>query len=311
VDIELRHLKLITTVAQEGTLTQASRKLFLTQSALSHQLKGIEEELGVPLFHRVSKRMVLTPAGERLLKSASVVSNELRQVQSEIKQIAKGEGGILRISTECYTTYHWLPRMISYLQDRFPAVEVQIVLEATRCPLTALGEGRIDLAIFSDKYSLTPQMKYTPLFRDELVAVMAPTHPLATKPFVQPKDFADYNFLMYDIKDEESTILQQFFKPAGVVPKKISKVQLTEAKIELAKSGWGLAVMARWAVSPHLKNGSLIARPLGRKGFIRQWYAGIIAHEHTPKYVQEFIDLLAERGMLFVENLKRLERKSA
>src|SRR5215213_1979984 len=122
--LEIRHLKLIKAIAREGSVTKAGNRLHLTQSALSHQLRDAEQKLGARLFTRLNKRMLLTPAGERLLVSADNVLEEI------IRQIALSREGVLRLSTQCYTCYHWLPSMLKLFQQKFPRVDVQIMVEA-------------------------------------------------------------------------------------------------------------------------------------------------------------------------------------
>src|ERR1700741_1927056 len=133
--LEVRHLKLVETVATEGGLTKAANRLHVTQSALSHQLRDIEDKLGTPLFLRLKKKMLLTQAGERLLSAAPAVLDELKRAEDDIRQIALNRDGILRISTECYTCYHWLPAVLKPFNREFPRVEVRIVVEATRRPV--------------------------------------------------------------------------------------------------------------------------------------------------------------------------------
>lgn len=293
--IETRHLKLIAAVSLEKSVTRAGGRLHLTQSALSHQLRDLEERLGTPLFHRINKRMLLTQAGERLLRSAHGVLAELKSAEDDIAQIAAGGHGSLRISTECYTCYHWLPEMMKEFSRRFPKVEVKILLEATHRPIEALLDGRLDVAIVSD---LVPDKRliYRPLFGDEVVVVMAPSHPLAAREFITPRDFADQTLFSYT-STTESTLHNKVLVPAGVKALRFCEVQLTEAMVEMVKAGLGISTLARWAVSEQIKTGSLVARPLTRRGFHRQWYAGILKTEATPAYVTEFIDLLSKRAL--------------
>src|SRR2546426_12626466 len=147
--LETRHLRLVAAVAEHGTLTRAGRVLHLTQSGLSRQLLDLETRLGLPLFHRLGKRMVPTPAGERLLVAARRALPQLSDVEEELRRLAGGRAAILRVSTECYTCYHWLPGVLQPFARRFPQVDVQIVAEATHHPVPALFDGRIDLAIVS------------------------------------------------------------------------------------------------------------------------------------------------------------------
>ena len=124
MDLEIRHLQLVSAVADLGSLTRAGDRLHLTQSALSHQLRDIESRLGAPLFLRLGKRLVLTPAGERLLASAKDVLEQLQRTEDEIRQMGRDKAGVLRLTTECYTCYHWLPPLLMHYRRRFPRVEV-------------------------------------------------------------------------------------------------------------------------------------------------------------------------------------------
>src|SRR6195256_6998674 len=148
-DLEIRPLRLVAAVAEVGSLTRAGEQLHLTQSALSHQLRDIESRLGTALFLRVGKRLVLTPAGERLLASARDVLERLTQTEPDIREMGRDRAGILRITTECYTCYHWLPPLLLRYRRTFPRVEVRIDVEATRRPLEMLLAGKIDLALMS------------------------------------------------------------------------------------------------------------------------------------------------------------------
>ncbi len=293
--LETRHLKLIVAISEEKSVTRAGERLHLTQSALSHQLRDIEDRLGTPLFHRISRRMHLTQAGERLLRSAHQVLGELKRAEDDIAQFAKGDRGSLRISTECYTCYHWLPEMLQVFNRSFPNVEVKILLEATHRPIPALLDGRLDVGIVTGVVR-DKRLIQKPLFRDEVVVIMAPGHPLAARPFIAPKDFADQNLLAY-VPASESTLFNRILAPAGVKPARYSEVQLTEAMIEMVKVGLGISALARWAVSKEIESGSLVARPLTRKGFHRQWTAAILKNGVTPPYVTAFIDLLSKRAL--------------
>ena len=241
--LEIRHLRLIEAVAQEGSVTKAGNRLYLTQSALSHQLRDAEEKLGVALFQRLGKKMILTPAGERLLSSAQVVLDEIRRAEEDVRQIALSREGVLRLTTECYTCYHWLPSLLKVFSQRFPRIEVQIVVEATRRPIQTLLDGKLDLAIVSTPVR-NSKLLFKPLFQDEMLVVMRPDYPLASRPFLKAEDFSHENLIVYSTL-EETMVFQKVLLPAGVAPKHVTQVQLTEAILEMVKNGLGISVMAR------------------------------------------------------------------
>src|SRR5437667_6225998 len=145
VKLEIRHLRLLAAIAATGSVTEAGKRLHLTQSALSHQLRDAEEKLGTALFLRLGKRMVLTPAGEKLLISAEKVLEELKTAESQIVGLSGGTRGIIRISTECYTCYHWLPPVLNKFHARFPKVEASIDAHYTHRPIDALLLRTLDV----------------------------------------------------------------------------------------------------------------------------------------------------------------------
>src|SRR3989449_2092629 len=272
MDLEVRHLQLVSAVADCGSLTRAGDRLHLTQSALSHQLRDIESRLGAALFLRVGKRLVLTPAGERLLASAREVLARLHQTEHDIREMGRDHAGVLRLTTECYTCYHWLPPLLTKYRRKFPRVEVRIDVDATRKPIETLLAGKVDIALMSTAVR-DRRLTSTPIFEDEVIVIAATTHPFAKKTHVKVADIHGETLLLYPPK-EDSLVLNQVLLPAGAVPGRIDEIQLTEAIVELVKAGLGVSVIARWAVEPIVKSGALVARPLTARGLHRRGSAG-------------------------------------
>lgn len=293
MNLEVRHLKLVAAIAETGSVTRAGNRLHLTQSALSHQLRDAEEQLGAALFERKSGRMLLTPAGERLLQSARTVLDELQRAEKEIRGSGNcAASGMLRLSTECYTVYHWLPTRLKLFQQRFPSVDFQLVIEATDNPYEALLEGKLDVAIVCGPIR-NRKIQYTPLFDDEMVIIVPRDHRLAGRKYAELAELAKETLILYPPK-EESTVLNKFFAPAGLWPRKIQEVMLTDVIIEMVAGGLGVAALAKWAVAPQLATGTLVGLPLTEQGFKRTWSAAQLRNKRAPAHVQEFIDLLAE-----------------
>src|SRR4051794_8923819 len=238
MDLEVRHLQLVAAVADVGSLTRAGDRLHLTQSALSHQLRDVESRLGAALFLRVGKRLVLTPAGERLLASARDVLERLEQTEREIRQMGKERAGVLRLTTECYTCYHWRPRLLLRYRRRFPRVEVRIAVGSTGRPIEGLLAGTIDLAIVSSPVSVRRLATRT-VFDDELMVMASRHHRFAAQTHVKLSEMRDETLFVYPPK-EESSVLQHVLLPAGAGPARIEEVMLTEAITELVKAGLGV-----------------------------------------------------------------------
>jgi LysR family transcriptional regulator for metE and metH len=303
-DIDVRQLRLVAAVCEEGSLTGAARRLHRTPSALSHQLRAAERALGTPLFRREGRRMRPTPAGERLRQAAEAVLSELSRAQAEARAQERLPEGTIRISTECNTCYHWLPAALDAFQQRHPGVDVQVVVEATHEPIPALLDGRIDIGIVSDPVR-NARVATEPLFEDELVAVLPSDHRLRRAPFLRPEDFVSENLMTYAAPREELTIFTDVLQPAGVRPRKWTPMQLTEAMIEMVRAGQGVGVMARWAAEPHVRRGALLVKPLTRRGLPRRWSAAYLKRRHVPAYLSEFVRVLVRTSRPSVAALAR------
>src|SRR3954465_7290969 len=145
--LEVKHLRLVQAIQQERSITRAGTKLHLTQSAVSHQLKEIEDRLGTSLFLRARHDLALTPAGERVLSAAGTVLDELKRTEEDIAVLAGSPRGTVRISTQCYTAYHWLPQIVKKFSLKHPHVSVEIKVDATYRAIDALLEGALDVAL--------------------------------------------------------------------------------------------------------------------------------------------------------------------
>jgi LysR family transcriptional regulator, regulator for metE and metH len=289
--MEIRHLRLIKAIVEEGSITKAIDRLHLTQSALSHQLKEAEYQLGTRIFLRQNKKLILTKAGERIYQTANEILEKLAHTEKEIKALVFGEVGEIRISTECYSSYHWLPSVLKQFHFLYPNVELKIVMEATHYPLQKLLDNSLDIAIVSDPIK-NDSIKYYELFSDEMVMVVSENHPWANKKFVVAEDFRDQHLLVHSLPLETVTVHQFLLAPAKVSPKKISPLPLTEASIEMVKADMGIMAMAKWALQPYLKDNSLRAIKIGKNGLKRKHYIAVIENRAYPEYFTHFIEFL-------------------
>ena len=285
--LEVRHLRALEAISSEGSVSKAAARLHLTQPAVSHALRSLEERLGVRLFERRKNGMVPTPQGERLLRTASSVLGELEQVERELVGRRDGELHILRMATQCYSCYHWLPGVLRLFMRRFPEIDVEIVPGAARRTAEALAAGELDIAIVTSGDPL-PGAVIETLFSDEMVAITAPHHELARRTHLEASDFADQHLVVHPDSDT-SFFFTEVLNPAGVRPSRVSEFPLTEAVVQTVKAGLGVSVAPRWAVAPELAAGNLRAVPLTAGGLRTTWYSAVAETVVTVEAVKELL----------------------
>jgi len=296
VDLEIRHLRLVTAIADAGSMTAAAGRLHLTQSALSHQLRDIESRVGTPFFVRQGRRMLLTEAGRRVLEAARRVLGDLERTEDDLRRLAGHSDGSIRVCTECNTGYHWLGPLLTAFRRKHARVTVHVAAEATGAPVSALLDGRVDLAILIDPEP-DRRLRLRPLFGDEMVAIVARADPLASRRWLSAEDLAAQHLLLYSSDPDDSFVLRRLLRPAGLTPARVSFIMLTEAMIELARAGTGVGILPRWSAQRAIASGGIAAIPLTRRGMRRQWVAATLAAQSDPPYLVDFLDLLAERAL--------------
>lgn len=292
--LEVKHLKLVQAIQQERSITRAGAKLHLTQSAVSHQLKEIEDRLGTSLFERARHELRMTAAGQRVLTSAAVVLDELKRAEEDIATMAGKPSGTVRISTQCYTAYHWLPKLVKKFSAKHPHVVVEIKIDATYRAIEALLEGGLDVAL-TNELEENERLHFQPVLKDELVAIMPEEHRLAQRDYLRPQDFAEESLLLPS-ELPKSYFYHSFLEPAGVKPANWCKVPLTEAIIGMVQEGLGVSVVARWVLQPYLRGAHLKAVRISKKGLYREWWAVMRnTNGKTPAYLTDFVGLIASK----------------
>jgi LysR family transcriptional regulator for metE and metH len=290
-DIDIRHLRLLAELVATGTATAAARRLGVTQSAVSHQLRELESRAGCPVCTRVGRRLVLTPAGARLLQASQSILPELDRAAEDIRRMRDGRAGLLRVCAQCHTGYHWLPPLLRSFRARHPAVELEVAVQHTDDPIEALLRGALDVALVTDRVK-DERLRVRPLLEDEHVAIVAPGHPWTSQEFVTPQQLGSETLLLYSPSPTESFTVRRVLNPAGVRPARVRFVQLTEAIIELVRAGLGVSVMPKWAIQPALARGDVRAIRITPAGVHRQWSAVTRRDVDEPRYLLEFLKLL-------------------
>ncbi|MBV1774407.1 LysR family transcriptional regulator [Burkholderiaceae bacterium DAT-1] len=284
--LELRHLRTLIALVETGGVARAAERLCLTQSALSHQLKQLEEHFGLSLFERKSQPLQLTPAGARLLQLAHSVLPQIGDACRDLARIRDGAAGSLRVAVECHTCFDWLMPAMDEYRPRWPEVELDIVSGFHADPVGLLHRNDADLAVVSDPGE--DGMTCFPLFRYEIVALVANDHPLAHRQELCAEDFRDETLITYPVPDDMLDIIRQVLRPAGINPKRRSS-ELTIAILQLVASRRGIAAMPAWAVSAYVARGYVKAIRIGKDGLFSELYAAVPESRAEFAYVEDFV----------------------
>jgi len=288
--IEFRHLRTIKAIHEAGGLARAADQLNITQSALSHQVKGLEEQAGVELFIRRSKPMKLSPAGLRLLRLAEQVLPQVEAAQAEFSSLREGNTGRMHIAIECHACFEWLFPVLEGFRKNWGDVDVDIRPGLAFDALPALQKEEVDLVVSSDPEDIAG-VEFIELFDYNAVFVASAQHPLAEKPFVDAADFIGQNLITYPVEKTRLDVFSQLLIPAGVEPASIRQVELTAVILLLVASNRGVSVLPDWVVREVKYSSDYVTRPLTKSGITRSLYAAIRAEDREKPYMQELIRL--------------------
>ncbi len=276
--IEFRHLRTVKAIHDEGGLARAADRLNITQSALSHQVKGLEEQAGVELFVRRSKPMKLSAAGMKLLRAAERILPEVAALEAEFAGLVAGRSGRLHIAIECHACFEWLFPVLEQFRRAWPEVDVDIRPGLAFGALPALQREEVDLVISSDPEPLEG-VTFTPLFDYAPLLVAASAHPLAERDFVVAEDFADQTLITYPVPRERLDVFTELLTPAGVAPAAVRQVELTAMILILVASQRGVAVLPDWVLRDIRLQSDYVTRPLTARGVTRRLYAATRGEE--------------------------------
>ena len=290
--LELRHLRSLQAIHLHGSLARAAEQLHLTQSALSHQIKALENYYETALFLRSTKPLRLTPVGLKLLGLAQHVLPEVKRVDHQLRQFAQGTHGRLHIAIECHACFEWLLPVLDQYRQQWPDVEIDIRLGLGFGfePLEALLKGEVDVVISSDPQD-DAALFFEPLFEYEALLALAHDHPLASKSYIVPEDLADQTLVTYPVERRRLDVFNHFLQPAQIEPKEIRQAELTSIILLLVATLKGVAVLPDWVLKESLSQDRLTTRPLSKDGMRGTLYSATREGEQDLPYMQGFVKL--------------------
>lgn len=288
--IEFRHLRTIKAIHEAGGLARAADLLHITQSALSHQVKGLEDQAGVELFVRRSKPLKLSPAGLRLLRLAEQVLPQVEALTAEFSALRDGAAGRMHIAIECHACFEWLFPVLEHFRKDWPDVDVDIKPGLAFDALPALLKEEVDLVVSSDPEDL-PGVEFVELFDYAPVFVAARQHPLAQKEWVDAGDFRGQTLITYPVERTRLDVFSQLLIPAKVEPAAVRQAELTAVILLLVASNRGVSVLPDWVVREVKYSSDYVTRPLTKNGITRRLFAAVRSDDRNKPYMDRLIAL--------------------
>jgi LysR family transcriptional regulator for metE and metH len=294
--LERIHLTVIREVDRQGSLTAAADVLCLTQSALSHTVKKIEQQLGTAIWKREGRTLRLTQAGQYLLGLANRLLPQLEHAEQLMRQYANGQRGALRIGMECHPCYQWLLKVVSPYLLSWPDVDVDVKQKFQFGGIGALFGYDIDILVTPDPLH-KPGLRFEPVFDYEQVLAVGRQHRLAGHAHILPEQLSDEILITYPVEIERLDIYNQFLLPAGCAPKSRKVIETTDIMLQMVASGRGVAALPRWLVDEYAAKVAIKPVRLGRHGIAKQIFLGVRETDAEIDYLKAFVEL-AQRAVV-------------
>ena len=283
------HLSIVQEVEKQGSLTAAAGVLHVTQSALSHSMKKLEQQLGTDIWLREGRSLRLTQAGQYLLAVANRVLPQLSLAEERLRQFAQGERGALRIGMECHPCYQWLLKVVSPYLAAWPDVDVDVKQKFQFGGIGALFGYEIDLLVTPDPLD-KPGLVFEPVFDYEQVLVVAAGHPLAQQDYVTPRQLGSEVLVTYPVPVDRLDIYTMFLAPAGITPRRHKTIETTDIMLQMVASGRGVAALPRWLVLEYADKMAVVPVRLGKEGIAKHIYLGAREADVGIDYLRAFIE---------------------
>lgn len=293
VFMELKYFRLIKTIAEEGSIANSTERLFLTQSALSHQLRELEERLGFKVFHRTRNKWELTQEGSELYKLANKLFSSIDEGFGAIKQIKEGSKGAIKLSAECQSFFHSIPSFIQKMGILYPEIDITVTLGATHQTISQVLSEDIDIAITTSKPE-SDELLSIPVFKDEIFAIMHKENQLCNLEYLDASHFGNVHLLINSFPLEGVAVYEQFLKPNKIDPIKISAIPFTEITLSMINANMGIMCAPKWQLSPFKLSKELLFKRIGKNGLKRKHYLVVKKKHRKKKYIHDFISSFEE-----------------
>ncbi len=287
---ETRQLAAFVAVVREGGFTRAARTLGLTQSAVSHALRALEEDAGCKLLLTVGKQPRLTEAGEELYGAATRILDEMSAVRLGLSERGQWGRGRLRVGASAAACQFLLPDILREFTQCFPDYNISLEVADSPASLERLRLREIDIALV-----LGPEVpegcRFQALFADEVRFLVSPRHPWAVRGRAVLSELPTQTLILHGKRSRTFQLVVEYFRSENINLGNPLEVGSTEAIKELAKLGLGVALLPSWIAQREIEEGSLVDLPLGRRKLRRQWGLATLAARQLHLAEETFVGL--------------------
>lgn len=287
---DTRQLLAFATLARLGSFTRAAQELFLTQSAISHAIKSLEEQAGCRLFERSGRRVALTQSGEQFLRHVERILGEMKSARRGLDELSRWGHGRLRIGASTTACQYILPTVLREFKQSFPKCVISIDPGDHARQMDLLLNNHIDLALMLEPEGVK-ELSFVPLFGDEMRFLVAPAHPWARTGRVQRDTFEEETMILYNHTSYTFRLVKDYFRDEGLPLSNVLELGSMEAIKELVKIGLGVGVLAPWVATTELSAGALVSLPLGKRKLRRQWGVGHLRGRRLSLGEETFVGL--------------------
>ncbi|RKR13090.1 LysR family transcriptional regulator for metE and metH [Maribacter vaceletii] len=291
--MELKYFRLIKTIAEEGSIANSSERLFLTQSALCHQLKDLEERLGFKVFNRSRNKWNLTDEGNELYKLANKLFTSIDHSFNSIKHIKEGSKGSITLSAECQSFLHSIPNFVQQMGILYPEINIDLNLDSRHPIISKLIANEVDVAIVTFK-PISKELKSIKLFEDEIYAVMHKENKLNDLDFLDSNHFSDIHMLIHSYPLDSVSIYEHYLKPNNVTPNKVSAIPFTEVSLSMIESNMGVFCAPKWQLNSFKVSENIVFKRISKNGIKRNHYLVVKKVNINKKYIHNFISNFVE-----------------
>ncbi len=273
---DLRQVRAFVALADTQSFTRAAESLFLTQSAVSHSIRSLEQQLEVPLVERSGKKIALTQDGVVFLRRCRSVITELEQATQEIEALKRWGQGRIRIGATHTLCEYLLPTVLREFKDCFPRCEIHIESGDTAELMNRLEEAQLDLVLGLGG-RVPNWARFDTIFEDELVFVVSAQHPWAQKEEIPLEELASESYLIYAKRSETYRLIRNHFEGLGMKLRTTLNLGSMGALKEMARLGIGVGILSPWVAQSELEKGQLVRVKISKEPLAREW--GVFYHD--------------------------------